>query len=94
MDQIQPNYLNIIGGLPEDKNAKTNRPKWGEGQKKNLGPWTKLNQILYTKSVSPLKTKNAKTNHPKSMIFYLIQIFNRNSFLVWENLFWNIYNYK
>ena len=31
------------------KNAKTNHPNWEEGSKNvNLGPWTKLNKILYT----------------------------------------------
>ena len=32
---------------------------------KNLGPSSKLNQLVYTSSVGPRKTKNAKTNNPK-----------------------------
>ena len=42
---------------------------WGqnyEGSKnKNLGHLSRLNQILYTQSLGPQNTKNAKTNRPK-----------------------------
>ena len=31
---------------------------------KILALWTKLNQILYTYSMSTLKARNVKTNHP------------------------------
>ena len=34
-------------------------------QNREEAHWTKLNQILYTYSVGPLKARNAKTNHPK-----------------------------
>ena len=38
-------------GPQNTKNAKTNRPKWGEGSKnENLGPCTKLNQKGMVKS--------------------------------------------
>ena len=37
----------------------------GSSKNENLAPWTKLNQISYTLSVGPQKTKNAKTNQPK-----------------------------
>ena len=38
----------------------------GEGSKmKILARWAKLNHILYTYTVGPMKARNAKTNHPK-----------------------------
>ena len=38
----------------------------GGGSKiKILARWTKLNQILYTYSVGPQKTRDTKSNHPK-----------------------------
>ena len=37
----------------------------GRSKNENLGPWTKLNQILYTYSVGTQKIQNAKTNYPK-----------------------------
>ena len=37
----------------------------GGSKMKVLARWTKLNQILYTYSVGPLKARNGITNHPK-----------------------------